>query len=325
MSWQVSDQVWACASPDDRAGDLDQVHAIAWALDPHYRCVDLHAEFGRLRAAREPSCRPLPRFIVGIGRKRLGIAKAIRHWSGGRTRLVHIGRLRCSIDDLDYLVTTRAYPTVPSPKILCLDIAPSDRIRRLMSGAAVSSARPRWINVFLGNPLNGEQSAAPARLRALAYHLDRLAAQYDRDLLICGAPRTRPELYDALSAELHSPHEIYRWRPNDPANPFEAMVKGSTDSIVTADSISVISQLVAAGHRTLILPWKRSAGTIAGFVRELRSRTVGRRGKDTAAFRSALYRRGLAAELSGDADFAMVMPQAGFQDHLFQRLRSFLQ
>lgn len=345
MTWQVSDRVWACASPEDRAGDLDQVRAIAWALDPKYRCVDLCVEFERLRqrlAAFPKQGRPeLPGFIVGVGRKRVEMAKVIREWSGNRTRLVHIGRLRGSLDDLDYLITTPAFPMAPSPKVLCLDLALSDRIRRLMSDAPRSPAmedrrqwpsvnpnsadESRWINVFLGNPLKSEWHKAPHRLQVLARHLDRLAAFYDKDLLISGGPRTRPELYDTLGSALLSYHQIYRWRPNDPANPFELMVKGATDSIVTADSITMISQLVAAGHRVLMFPWRQKGSSLDWILDKIRGGTRKRSSKDIAAFGASLARRQLVAELDDDSDFRIVTPQHGLQEELFLRLRSFLQ
>lgn len=324
MIWHVGDKVWACESASDRGGDLDQVRAIAWALDPLYQTIDLAAAFEGLRQGRGISgALALPRFIVGIGRKRIEMAKAIREWSGGRTRLVHIGRLRGPLDELDYLITTPAYPTAPSPKVLCLDIALSDRIRRLTSNGRRSAAPPRWINVFLGNPLHGE-AAAPARLHALACHLDRLAARYDRDLLICGGPRTRPELYGMLSAALLSHHEIYRWTPDDPANPFEMMVTGAADSVATGDSISVVSQLVAAGHRTLIFPWQQKRSWLAGALATFRPGAGKPRAKDVAAFGARLSRRQLTAELDDDADFGIVTPQPGLQEELFRRLRAFL-
>lgn len=318
------------------------MHGIAWALDPQYRVVDLACEFGRLQFAREnPDIRDRiewPRFIVGIGARRLEAAKTIRQWSRGRTKLVHMGRLRCSLDDLDYFVATPAYPIPPSPKTINLDIAPSDRIRRLVSDAdegAPSAAerqialalsergvRPNWINVFVGNPLRGDRNTSLIQFRSFARHLDRLAARNDRDLVVSGAPRTQPEIYDALDSNLSCRRYLYRWAANDPCNPFEIMLKRSGDSIVTADSISMISQLVAAGHRTLIFPWHRQRSPID--VSMLSKCILKRRSKDTAAFRENLYRQRLAAELDGKADFDMVVPRPGMQDELFRMLRRFI-
>lgn len=317
--------------------------AIAWALDPRYRVVDLACEFERLQCARhDPAIGDRiewPRFIVGIGRRRLAAAKTIRRWSLGRTKLVHIGRLRCSLDDLDYLVTTPAYPISPSTKVISLDIAVSDKVRRLAcdagEGAPLTNRtlvdlalsergiRPNWINVFIGNPLRDDLDASRARLCVLAGHLDRLAAHYDRDLVISGAPRTRPELYDVLDSALSCRRYLYRWAANDPCNPIDLMLKRGGDSIVTADSISMISQLIAAGHRTLIFPWQgRRRLTGAGTPS---MRVSKRRHKDTAAFRENLYRRGLAAELDIEEDFEMVVPRPGMQDELFRRLRRLIQ
>jgi mitochondrial fission protein ELM1 len=316
---------------------------VAWALNPRYRIVNLAFEFDELRRTHESSglegLPELPSFIVGIGRKRIEMAKVIRQWSGGWTKLVHVGRLRGSLDDIDYLVTTPAYPVSPSSKVISLDIALSDKIRRLTTGGGssalsvnevpLSSAfsahriRPNWINVFIGNPLHRELDGAPRRLRYLAHQLNRLAKHHDRDLAISGAPRTLPGLYDVLGSALTCRHHLYRWTANDSLNPFEMMVRMGRDSIVTADSITMISQLLAAGHRTLIFPWhtkRRRTGLLA----RLPKLTQERQGKDTAAFRAALCRQRLSAELNDAADFDLVRPRPGIQDELIGTLRAFL-
>jgi len=336
----LSSGAWACSSSGDRPGDVDQVNAIAWALDPNYRQIDLAFEFGQLRPElAAPAGRrlvELPRFIVGIGRKRLGMAKSIRCWSSGQTKLVHIGRLRGSLDDLDYLVTTPAYPTPASRKVLQLDIALSDRIRRMNSGSdadrslpilALLSARGirhGWINVFIGNPLRPQPDGVSGRIRLLARHIDRLAAYYGRDVVISGAPRSQPELYGILESALTCRHYLYRWRANDPANPFELMVRHGADSIVTGDSISMISQLVAAGHRTLIFEWQPSGGrqawTLGGLIRARRRMAS----KDTAGFCKSLFQQGLAAQLDDHSCFEALTPRPAIQDELFGRLRSFV-
>jgi mitochondrial fission protein ELM1 len=336
----ASKEVWVCISPSDRAGDIDQVKAIGWALDPQYRCVDLAEEHRRLQAARsavpaDDSALP-PRAIVGIGRRRIEQASAIRDWSGGVTRLIHIGRDRGCLNELDHLITTPAFRTSPSPKILTLALAPSDRIRRLVTeppgpGSRAAEAdfravlaerriRPSWINVFLGNPPDGRRRAWKRPVRLLAERLDRLAARSDADLVITGSPRTDPALYDALGAALRSHHYLHRWSADDAFNPFDPMLRGSRHSVVTGDSISMISQLIEAGHRSLIFPWGESGNGMTAVMRGL-SPWRRKRSKNLAVFCFGLYRRKLAAPLDGVSDFAQVTPQPAILDFLFQRLR----
>lgn len=329
MTPSAAEAIWACVAPEDRAGDIDQVKAIARALDPGYRCVDLAREHARLRGDIPASSAQFPRAIVGIGRKRIAMATEIRAWSGGATKLVHVGRDRGSLARLDCLVTTPAYPIAASPKVLSLPIAPSERISLLLArdgDAAVRAPegiRAPWINVFLGNPLRGDAAARDRRLLALAAELDRLALASGHDLLISGSPRTAPECYDRLAEALAGRHHLYRWRPDDPHNPFETMLLGVRDSVVTADSITMISQLVAAGHRTLIFPWRVRNGHPLGMLRRLVSGPAVR-GKDIAAFCAGLYGQRLAASLEDAAGFDAVHPQADLQDRLLQRLRDFL-
>lgn len=331
-SGPVFDHVWACASPADRAGDLDQVRAIAWALNPDHRTVDLAAEFERwLSAGADPGS--LPDAVVGIGRTRIATAREIRRASGGRTRMIHIGRHRGAIDDLDGLVTCPAFRSPASPKVLSLPIVLSDRIRRMggpsapgvppetLDAIARSSVRPGWIGVFLGAPLRIRHvDVAPSRVRALADQLDRVARASDRDLVICGAPRTVPAIYDGLASRLRCRHHLWRWTANDPLNPFEAMVRNARDSVVTADSITMISQLVAAGHRVLVFPWRRN-GPVDAVLRLFQDRR--RRSFKSVRFCAGLYERRLAAPLDSARGFDGVDPDPLIQDRLFAQLREF--
>lgn len=330
--------IWACVAPDDRVGDIDQVKAIAGALDPGFLCVDLAREYDRLRRCAQDHATRYPRAIVGIGRKRIAMAAEIRSWSGGLTKLIHIGRDRGNLGRLDCLVTTPAFPVAAGAKVLSLPIVPSDRIRQLLAGTegaarspfatlAPEGIRAPWINVFLGNPLRGDVAVRGQRLMALAAQLDRLALASGHDLLISGSPRTAPECYDRLSEALASRHHLYRWRPDDPRNPFETMLLGARDSVVTADSITMISQLVAAGHHTLIFPWRVRNGRPPSALRRLFAGRSGgpiARGKDVDALCAGLYRERLAAPLEGAAGFDAVFPQPDLQDRLFQRLRDCL-
>ena len=69
------------------------------------------------------------------------MAAEIRAWSGGTTKLIHVGRDRGNLDRLDCLITTPAFPLAASPKVLTLPIAPSERIRRLLAAAEGAADR----------------------------------------------------------------------------------------------------------------------------------------------------------------------------------------
>jgi hypothetical protein len=204
-----------------------------------------------------------------VGRGRIEAAAAIRDWSGGVTRLIHIGRDRGHLRRLDGLVTTAAFPTKPSSKVLQLEIVPSDKIRRLIAEPRANRScevgilpasewgsdgggRP-WIGVFIGNPPGTERG----KVALLASRLDGIAERSGADLVITGSPRTDPGIYDELQSSLRQRHHLYRWQAGDPRNPFDFMLSGTRCSVVTGDSITMISQLIAAGHRTLIFNWNQ--------------------------------------------------------------------
>jgi len=82
----------------------------------------------------------------------------------------------------------------------------------------------------------------------LAKQLDDLVAEVGGSVLLTTSARTLPETTDALVEGLKSPSLVYRWKKNDPDNPFFAFLGLADRVVVTADSVSMMAEACVTGR-----------------------------------------------------------------------------
>ena len=117
---------------DDRPGHTTQAVGLAEALgwpyeikDVDYRRVASTLSLFRLRTRqgiyRAGSAKlkpPWPDLVVSAGMRNEPVCRWIREQSGGRTRLVHIGRPWVPLEELDLVITTPQYRLADRPNVL---------------------------------------------------------------------------------------------------------------------------------------------------------------------------------------------------------------
>jgi len=127
---------------------------------------------------------------------------------------------------------------------------------------ALAEAAARWrpllvdlpeprIAVMLGGHI-GPWTFDTAKGRDLGRQASALASAAGGSLLVSTSARTPPNVVDAFAAELQVPHRLYRWRPEDPDNPYLAFLALSERIIVTSDSMSMLVEATATGKPVLI-------------------------------------------------------------------------
>lgn len=320
-----------------RAGDRAQIEALGAALatlgwsseskrivaNKLFRIPNLFLDSSLLsidRAASSPLTPPWPDLAIAAGRRSVPAARWIRRRSGGRTRLVHVGRPWAPLGWFDLLVTTPQYGLPDQPNVLLnsLSLSPLDR-SRLDAAAARWAPRlealPRpWIAVLVG----GE--ARPYRLDAAAAgRLGRAASALARaargSLLVSTSPRTPAAAAAALQAGLTAPHHLHRWQPGSD-NPYPAFLALADQFVVTGDSASMLAEACASGRpvRIFTLPERpdlrlRAARALRRLAEASPAIDACYRGlvglglltsvRDMARFHAELYRRRLAAPMEG--------------------------
>ncbi len=237
-----------------------------WALGkPRFRPTLEHLDLGRSDRL-EP---PWPDLVVTVGRRPTMAALWVRERSGGRTRLVVVGRPRRRLDDYDLVVVPPQYHVPAAPNVVHLDLP-------LMRAdpAAVAAAAARWRDRLADLPrpltavlIGGETQ--PFRFdRAVALELAKaLGALQSRDggsLYLTTSRRTSAAVTEALAAGLPDGATLHRWQADDPDNPYLGLLGLADRFVVTGDSVSMMVEVARLGRPLAIfpLPTRRDARTV---------------------------------------------------------------
>jgi len=206
------------------------------------------------RTALQP---PWPDLVITAGLRNEPLCTYIRRASGGRTRIVFIGRTWRPPAEFDLLVTTPQYRIRPAPTVL-VNLLTRHRVtpQRLAEAAARHTgslgtrARP-LIGVLLGGN-SGPYVLGPASAERLRAGLDALVSNSGGSLAVTSSSRTPEPFFRALVERLGSTTFSYRWRPDDPDNPYYAILALTDVLVVTGDSVAMLSEAAATGKPVLI-------------------------------------------------------------------------
>jgi mitochondrial fission protein ELM1 len=244
-----------------RAGDNEQVLALAEALGwPYevkrfaYKAYELVTNrllgttlAGIDRARSSALAPPWPDLVLSAGRRNEPVCRWIKARSGGRTRLVHLGRPWARAERFDLVVTTPQYRVPVLPNVVEVE-APLHRV----SVARLAEAAARWAPAFAHLPrphvavLVGGDSP-PYRLDAamvgeLGREASALARRQGGSLLVTTSKRTGADAAAALRAAIDVPCHFYAWTPDREANPYFAMLASADAIVVTGETMSMLAE-----------------------------------------------------------------------------------
>jgi hypothetical protein len=323
-------RVWVIAAY--RAGEQSQLLALAEAIGWPFEVKQLRhrwqgALFNLVRgtglrgidvAASSALVAPWPDVVIAAGMRNEPVCRWIRAASGGRTRIVHIGRPWADAHNFDLVITTPQYRLPEDPRVLqntlTLHRVTPQRLAaaREQHGARLAALPPPRIAVIVGGP-SGPYAFGPRAGARLGRQASLLAESLGGSLMITTSARTPRAALAALRASVTAPHELYEWRAGDADNPYFAYLACAERLIVTFDSISMLSEACATGRPVYMFDLARDhgAGTRPGGAdRSLRSlgyallmRLGPRRlGRDIDLVHEQLLRDGRAAWLGAPGE-----------------------
>lgn len=271
--------VWVLST--HRVGDASQVLALAEALDLPFEVKSfvrhkldvveappwVASLAGIDREASSPLQAPWPSIVLSAGRENEPIARWIRRASGGRTRLVHVGRPWGNIDGYDLVVTTPQYRLPGRANVLEND-APLHRV----TDDRLEAEALRWLPRLAHLPrpfvsvLVGGNSGPYALGREAGERLGRQASDLARrlggSLLITTSKRTPASAIAGLASSIDVPHYLFGWKRGAAENPYFAFLGLADEVVVTADSMSMIAEACATGRPTHLFDLGTGAGSM---------------------------------------------------------------
>ncbi|MGH8665420.1 MAG: mitochondrial fission ELM1 family protein, partial [Burkholderiales bacterium] len=291
-------QVWVLLGRHE--GDNRQTLALAEALGWPYEKRRLVFKPGRIpptwllgasllglnRRCSDELAPPWPDLVLACGRRTAPVARWIRVRSGGNTRLVHLGRPRAPLEAFDLVVTTPQYG-LPGRANVLHNVLPLNRAVPQPSEAAVAawssrldSLRRPWIALLVGGTSSSSQ-LGQADARDLRARAEALVRKRGGSLLIATSPRTPTTAADILLHRSGLPGVCYRWRANDPDNPYALFLARADELIVTGDSASMLAEACATGRPVHYVPLPRPSRRrrIASIVLRLLERRRSRLGE----------------------------------------------
>jgi mitochondrial fission protein ELM1 len=302
----------------DKEGDNAQVRAIERALG--WSCERRHVQMrepwvvGKPRVlpslhhidrarsdALEP---PWPDLVITIGRRPSMVALWIAEQSGGRTKLVLVGKPSGMMRRFDLVIASAEINLPPFDNVVPITL-PLMGVEEPRLAAAVEVWRARLAE--LPRPLVAFLIGGATRPFAFDRAVTERLIELARGVVAAGGTpylstsrRTAPTTVDALQAGLPAAARLYRWTPGDPDNPYLGLLGLADGFVVTGDSISMLVEIIRLRRPLGILELRpRGLGRLESALGKSIARGVHGLGffdgtRDVPAFCRMLFERGFA-------------------------------
>ncbi len=232
---------------------------------------------------------PWPDIVISTGWRPAPVARWIREQSGGKTRIIQVGRKGGGAVDLfDVVITPTYYGFTPH----------AHRIETLvplneLADENLDQVSQRWPNLFDKAPhprIVLVIGGATARFTFTSDFASKIAGQLKDLAHKCGgkifavtSPRTGQKVSQALHAALTPEHHVHQWQPNQPDNPYLAYLAGADVIIVTGESESMLAEAASLGKPVYIIPLPENPPTwkirlSEAIVQRAQSRPLNKRG-----------------------------------------------
>jgi mitochondrial fission protein ELM1 len=213
---------------------------------------------------------PWPEIVLSVGKRSVPIAKWIQDQSGGKTRLVHLGRPWAPLDWFDLIITTPQY-RLPSRSNVLHNTLPLNRsdANRLSEALQTGPWQRRlaglphpYLTVLVGGNSSSYVLSRDAAEK-LGSEISRITSEHGGSALITTSPRTPSDAVNALEAALNGPHLLHRWAP-DTDNAYSAFLAAADSFVVTGDSASMLAEACSTGNPVLIFEVPARIDSIPG-------------------------------------------------------------
>ncbi len=247
----------------------------AWT-NLHSRFTGTHCatRFGLDTLRSDPLPPPWPDLILTAGWRPARVARWIQQQSGGRTRLVVLGRKGSRPRQPTDVSVACTHFRLPSHPRRIETLAPLTHVspERLRQGAAqwrhlVQDAPHPWIMLLVGGATALYQFD-PQIARKMGAEVRAFAARVNGTVFATTSRRTGQAASEALREGLGSLHFVYTWQPGQQANPYLGYLALADVLIVTGESESMLAEAATTDIPLYIYPLPERPHDIVGRCKE---------------------------------------------------------
>ena len=202
---------------------------------------------------------PWPDLVVAMGRRCAPVARWVKRQSGGRTRLVQLGRKAANVAaDFDLAVTCLHFQLPPHPKRVDLLLPPTQ-----VTPARLQQAAERWAGLFGDAPhprvalLVGGTTAHHRLDAATAARMAAQVEAFARSLggsLTCVTSRRSGAAVEAALQQAAPGAHCHFWRRERQENPYLGYLALADILVVTGESESMLAEAADAAKPLYIYP-----------------------------------------------------------------------
>ncbi len=241
-----------------RKGDLDQMLALATATGWPFEVKQLSFMGPEipvlssllLKQSKGSLAPPWPDIVLCAEASPSVIAKIVKRKSGGRARVVCLGRPAGAPGDFDLVITTAQYRIPAAPNVVELSMPLSAAAE---SAAAGTPGGP--VALIVGGPAFPDRldaaAAADLAVQAIAH-----AERRNAILTVQTSPRTPAEVISVLQRTITPPHRLGIFGTAE--NRYKAVLGEASEIVVTSDSVSMVSDALASGKPVSVYPLPQS-------------------------------------------------------------------
>lgn len=211
--------------------------------------------------------RPWPDLLLTSGRKAISASRFVKKQSGGRTFTVHIQDPRIDPAQFDLVAVPHHDPT-RGPNVIVTEAAPNrltiEKLNQAQTQFPHFQKMPHpKIAVLIGGTSKAYQMTTQVT-QSLVQQLSRLKKKIGASLLITASRRTGATNLEILQSAFSQEDHIYFW-DGQGENPYLGLLAWADYILVTADSVSMISDALSTGKPTYLIPLEGGSRRIKSF------------------------------------------------------------